>query len=202
MESLLNNLFSGLATIITGGVAFYIYYSQKGDSKIQAARVLLTEIRIAEERIDEIRDRIANNTTTDLPSIFPTKSWKLYSHLFISDFDQDELKLINSFFDYGELIEDFATRNNNYFWITTEERGKVTVQKIADFLSEEIAKDNTNFSEIVKTKRDIFSLGMDQLNYVYAPNKTLDGIKILLAKIMKITTSSCGIKLKKIAKVS
>ncbi len=191
------SLFSGIATISTGLVAIIIYFYQKKDFKKQAARVLLTEIRIAEDRIDQIRDKIINETTLDLPSVFPTENWKKYSHLFISDFDQDELKLLNTFYDYGEVIEDFAKRNNNYFWITTEERAKITVQKIADLVSESYG-DTNSYGDIPK-KREFISKGMDTYNQMYAPSKTLEGIKDYLPKISKITTSSCGVKLKKIA---
>lgn len=193
------NLFSGIATLLTGAVAISIYFYQKRDAKIQAARVLLTEIRIAEDRIDQIRDKIMNNSTMDLPTVFPTENWKKYSHLFISDFDQDELKLLNAFYDHGELIEDFAKRNNNYFWITTEERARVTVQKIAQFVDESFGIVNPDNN--VVAKRDFISKGLDMYNQIYAPTKTLDGIKDYLPKIPKITTSSCGMKLKKIAKM-
>jgi len=200
MQTFFNsNFFAGIATIITGGVAIFVYFWQKIDSKVQAARVLLTEIRIAEDRIDQIRDKIMNRSTTDLPSIFPTDNWKKYSHIFISDFDQDELKLLNDFYDYGELIEDFARRNNNYFWITTEERARVTVQKIAESINNSFGS-ATPDNDIV-TKRDFLSKGMDMYNQIYSPAKTLDGIKDYLPKIPKITTSSCGVKLKKIAKM-
>ncbi|MCX6789737.1 MAG: hypothetical protein NTZ42_03985 [Candidatus Gribaldobacteria bacterium] len=198
METFLN-LFSGIATILTGAVAIIIYFRQKSDAKVQAARVLLTEIRIAEDRIDQIRDKIMNNSTTDLPSVFPTENWKKYAHLFISDFDQDELKSLNGFYDYGELIEDFAKRNNNYFWITTEERARVTVQEIAKLISESL--EDLSPDKNIISKRDLFSARMDAHNQIYAPTKTLAGIKDYLPKVPKITTSSCGVKLKKIAKM-
>lgn len=195
-----SNFFAGLATILTGAVVIFIYFWQKKDSKIQAAKVLLTEIRIAEDRIDQIRDKIISDSTMDLPSVFPTENWKKYSHLFVRDFDQDELKLLNNFYDFGELIEDFAKRNNNYFWITTEERARVTVQKIAKFVDESFG--TTNPDDNVLKRRNYISKGMDMYNQIYAPKKTLDGIRDYLPKIPKITTSSCGIKLKKIARMN
>lgn len=194
-----SDTFSGLATIVTGAFAIYIYFQQKKDAKIQAARVLLTEIRIAEDRIEQIKDKVMDNNPMDLPSVFPTKNWKKYSHLFISDFDQDELKLLNNFYDYGELIEDFAKRNNNYFWITTEERAKVTVQEIAKLIDKSL--DLTNLDNDIVRKRDFFSRGMDIYNQIYSPSKTMVGIKDYLPKVPKVTTSSCGVKLKKIAKM-
>lgn len=101
-------IFNGLATLTTGGVAWLVYYRQKKDFKVQAARVLLTEIRIAEERIDKIRENINNNLLLDLPLVFVTKNWKKYAYLFISDFDTDELKLINVFYESGERVEEFV----------------------------------------------------------------------------------------------
>ena len=65
------SIFSGLATLITGGVAIGIYFYQKRDAKIQAARVLLTEIRIAEEKIEQIKDKVQSGFTNDFPSVFP-----------------------------------------------------------------------------------------------------------------------------------
>ncbi len=195
-----SNLFVGLATIITGAVAIGIYFIQKRYSKTQAARVLLTEIRTAEERIEQIRDKIISGATMDLPPVFPTKSWKIYSHLFISDFDQDELELINSFYNYGEIVEEFAKRNNDYFWITTEERAKITVQKIAQYIDESTSQTDPN--TYIKSKREMFNLGMDVHNIPYAPKKTLDGIQNYLTKIKNVTTSSLGLKLKKIARLN
>lgn len=198
METFLNsNLFTGLATIITGVVAILIYFHQKRDAKTQAARVLLTEIRIAEDRIDQIRDKIISNSTLDLPLVFPTNSWKKYSHTFISDFDQDELKLINSFYDYGEQIEEFAKRNNDFFWINVEERGRVTLQKLGDIISEAFTEQDPN--AYITQKRTFLSNGFDSHNLPYTPKKTLEGVQNYLTKIQKITTSSCGTKLKKLS---
>ena len=192
--TLFSDYFSGLATIFTGLIVVIIYYRQKSDSKVQAARVLLTEIRIAEERIDQIRDKMNSNSTLDLPSVFPTKSWKNYSYLFISDFDQDELKLINSFYDYGEQIEESAKRSNDFFWINVEERAKVTLQKLAKYIDESFGTENP--SQGITQKRDFLSKNLDDFNLPYNPQKTLESVKTYLSQIQKITTSSCGLKLK------
>ncbi len=197
MTFLNSNLFIGLATIFTGAGVYIIFLIQKRNSKIQAALVLLTEIRTAEEMIDQIRDKILDKTTIDLPSVLPTNSWKKYSHLFVGDFDQDELKHINSFYNYGELIGEFAQRNNNYLWIVTEERAKVMVNKIAELISDSFGT-QTPDADIVN-KRDYIIKGLDMYNLPYTPQKTLDGMKDYISKIQKITTSNSGLKLKKLA---
>lgn len=196
-----SNAFNGIATLIAGLVAWLIYVLQKREQKTRIAKVLVTEIRIAEERISNIREKILSGNTQDLPIVFPTKSWQGNSSLFINDFDQDELKLINTFYDYGELIEEFAKRNNNYFWIATEERAKITVQKIADFSATALSQewDEVTRDAYVLKNRNALSVLLDRFNEVYAPKKTIEGIKNFLEKIPNVTTTTCGAKLKALA---
>lgn len=199
MEQFFNsNSFVGLATIITGAVAIFIYLKQRRDFKIQAARVLLLEVRTAEDRIDQVKDKVESGNTTDLPSIFPTKSWKTYSHLFVSDFDQDELKLLSAFYDYGELVEDFAKRNNDFFWVTTEERARVVQQKLAELVIH--SKTNTPQVDLNLLKQELLDVFASD-PYSYAPQKTINAIKTYLQKVQKITTTSAGVKLKDLAKL-
>jgi len=198
-----SNVFSGLATVLTGAVAIIIYFQQKYDAKIQAARVLLMEIRAAEEGFDHVKELLDKGITLDLPTIFPTKNWKNYSHLFISDFDQDELKSIASFYEHGEIIEDFAKKNNNFFWVTTEERARVTTQMIAKIIIDVWADATIPDSEKgmeVAARRDNLNKNMDSYNSPYSPQKPINDIQEYLRKIKSLTTTSCGIKLKRLAK--
>jgi len=201
IQLLNTNAFAGLATIFTGAVAIGVYFYQKRDQKIQAARVLLLEIRTAEERIRRIKEKIESGSSGDMPSVFTTNSWSDYSHLFISDFDQDELALINSFYDYGSSIEDFAKRNNNFFWVTTEERAKVAQQKLADIVvaAKTAAEDNKDL-DLETLKNKILPTFVND-PYLYAPQRTLDEIKNYTDKIRTITTTSAGVKLKKLARL-
>ncbi len=202
MDDFLNsNLFVGLATILTGVAAYAVYLIQKNNAKVQAARVLLTEIRTAEERIAEIRDKVGQ-ATVDLPPVFPTRSWTTYSHLFISDFDQDELRILNEFYDYGGLIEEYAMKNNQFFWITTDERARVTVQKIAQYASEAASLPaGSDRNAYMQERRENLNQLLDGHNLPYSPAKTTNRIKELLVKIPTITTSSCGSKLKRLAQL-
>ncbi len=202
MELFNSNFFAGLATLLTGTVAIGIYFQQKNDTKTQAARVLLVEIRTAEERIAQIKEKIATEETADIPSVLPTKSWKIYSHLFVSDLDQDELKLMGSFYDYCESIEDFGKRNNDFFWITTEERARVSQQQIAEIFNEAYAITEDNRDEFITNKIAFVRNAFDNYGFMYSPQKTLTGIKNYIDKIQTITTSTCGLKLKRIAKLS
>lgn len=196
-----SSFFVALTTIATAFVAWLVYRTKIKNDKIQAARVLITEIRIAEERIEEMKNKMNDTVPSDLPLIFPTKSWKKYSHLFISDFDQDELKLLNTFYDYGELTEEYAKKDNDFFWVATEERARVTVQKIADFACEAISGSVANPDKFIQEKRDTLSGFLDRNNTLYSPSKSVNAIKKILPNIPKITTSNCGLRLKKLARL-
>lgn len=188
-----SSAFSSFVTLLVGGIAIFLYIKQKSDTKVQAARVLLLEIRTAEERIKQIKEKIQDGRTDDLPSVFPTKSWKLYSHLFISNFDQDELKLIGDFYDYGDLIGEYTKRNNDFFWVTTEERARVVQQTLAKLIIEDVPEKDRGI------KIDAIS---NDTSSPYTPNKTISTVKSYTEKIEFITTTSAGAKLKKLAKMN
>ena len=195
-----SSAFSSFVMLLVGSVAIFLYIKQKIDEKVQAARILLLEIRTAEERIIQLKEKLQEEMTDDFPSLFPTKSWKSYAHLFVSDFDQDELKLIGSFFDYGDLIEDFAKRNNEFFWVTTEERARVVQQKLAELVIHSQTRaegEEVDLNDLKKHFLDTFSND----TYTYTPKKSVNAIKNYVNNIGRITTTSAGVKLKKLAKM-
>lgn len=190
--------FSSFVTLLVGSIAIGLYLKQKSDSKEQAARVLLLEIRTAEERLNQMNEKVSSGLTDDLPSIFPSTSWKMYSHLFVGDFDQDELRLMTSFYDYGGLIDDFVKRNNDFFWITTEERARVVQQKLVDLVIHSKTQEEEVDLEALKHELlDVFAND----TYSYTPKKTVEAIKNYLQKLNSVTTTSAGFKLKKLARM-
>jgi len=194
-----SQFFVALVTLSTGFLAYLIYLRKKSDEKVQIARVLLLEVRTAEERIGQIREKIRSRDTNDLPSIFATKSWNKHSYLFISDFDQDELKLIGDFYNYAELVEDFVRRNNNFFWVTTEERAKVVQQKLVELIIHSKSSDNpVDLNSLKENLLDNFANDP----YSYFPNKIVLEIGNYIEKINPIMVTSVGIKLKKLARMS
>lgn len=163
----------------------------------------MTEVRSAEERIEQIRERISNNSIADYPPVLPINSWKKYSHLFVSDFDQDELKLINSFYDYCEQVDDFGRKDNQFFWVTTEERAKIAQHYLAKIIEEATAIASSDERQrYIQEKKEIMLTSFTNDGYQYTPNKTLRNIQSYIGKIQNITTTICGQKLKKIARIS
>lgn len=193
------SFYSGIFTLIAGIIVFFVYLKQKSDEKIQIARLLLTEIRIIEKRIDEIKEKISKGDSQNLPKVFSTKNWNNYAFMFINDFDQDELNLLNDLYYYGEIIEENIRKTQNFFWIATEERSKLQIQKLGEFI-------NPPNKEDIVTKYKEFDDKMSKIltdcGGAYIPTRGSDEIKFYLPKISKITTSSVGTKLKKIAKMN
>ena len=197
-------LYSGSATILTGAIAIGIYFYQKNDTKKQTARIILIEIRTAEDRINKIKDQILNNHDDDFPTVLISNNWKKYSHLFVSDFDDDEMKLMNSFYNCCEIIDDFCKRNNNFFWITAEEKSKLLQQTLARTIENKIDEKpvlpSEEFKKTIDIKKDLIQSAYDYHGFIYKPKKILDEINKQLSKAPIITTSTCGAVLKRIAK--
>jgi hypothetical protein len=204
---LVGGIIAGLTTLATGLIAIWVFKSQKNDEKINAAVSILFEVRSAESMADIISEKLNSGSTNDLPNVLPINSWKKHSHLFAKDFDEDEFKAMNTFYNSCELIEDLVNRQNNFFWIATEERGKVA-QKLLGEIHLEFQRDAIGDAEKQSAALDKFKKLKETLTkfytdegYFYTPAKTANGLKFSIGHLQKITTTVCGAKLKKLAKV-
>jgi hypothetical protein len=194
--SFLNStFFVALATILTGLTAFILFFRQKGDERKNAAVIILLEIRNAELKAETIREKIDGELITgDLPPILPVNSWKRYIHLFAKDFDQDELGLINDFYARCEIIQEHAERNNNYFWIATEERTKIVQQMHMELID----RTHETLSDLPQLKDSILQRYVNDA-FLYVPKKTARVITYHLQDFPRITSTTAGAKLKGIA---
>lgn len=204
MEQALNFFFihnlNSVITFIVGLVALVVYLLQKRDTKIKAARVILSEIRNAERSIVDVSGLLARNAN-DFPSILPTNSWKKYSYLFATELSQDELEAINHFYGICEKLEDLVKRDNSYFWLTAEYRAQVVQNKLADAV--EKASSAKTFEVDQKKLENFLKIILSYANhyYSYSPSKTIISMKATIESIQVLSTSSIGTKLRKIARI-
>ncbi len=195
---------AGASTLGTGWFAIRVFKLQKLDEKVNAAVSILFEIRNAEEKLEILREQLNSENSIDLPSVLPVNSWIKYSHLFAKDFDGDELKLMNNFYNSCSSVEDLVNRQNNFIWVATEQRAK-TAQKLLGDIHIEFQRDVSGGMNTTdaKTKFDNERAGITQFygdeGYFYAPKKTIEGLKFEITKFQKVTTTTCGAKLKKLA---
>lgn len=199
-------LVAGIATLGTGWFAIRVFRLQKQDEKTNSAISILFEIRNAEGKIDVIREKLNSGSTIDLPAVLPMNSWARYSHLFAKDFDSDELKLVNTFYNSCAVIEDLASRQNNFVWTAAKERAE-TAQRLLGDIHIEFQKEITTGTPLdtAKTKFDAEKRAITEFYtdeaYFYAPKKTLEGLRFEIDRFEKVTTSTCGAKLKQLAGV-
>ncbi len=102
-NSFLNsNLPSTLSTLLAAFVAFLVYRKQKSDTKRDAAKIILQEIRRAEDIISDYKQ---NGGYQYAKKIIATNSWTRNLHLFVGDLDNDELDRISNLYSTGEYLD-------------------------------------------------------------------------------------------------
>jgi len=103
LVSFLNsNFLLALTTLVVGGFAIYLYLKQKKDKKRDAARLILQEIRYAEQQIRKYREFKQYQLSDRL---LPTNSWNDNIHLFINDLKETEIDLISNFYAKASYID-------------------------------------------------------------------------------------------------
>lgn len=93
----------GLITLIVGFSAIYLYLKQKADTKRDIAKLILQEIKYAEQ---QIRNSGRGSRGYSLSSrLLPTNSWDDNIHLFITDMKETEIDMISEFFSQAAYID-------------------------------------------------------------------------------------------------
>lgn len=111
-NSFLNsNLSSTLATILAAFVAFLVYRKQKKDTKRDAAKIILQEIKRAEDIISDYKQ---NGGYQFAKKIIATNSWSKNLHLFVGDLDNDELDKISNLYSTGEYLDTLIKEISDY----------------------------------------------------------------------------------------
>jgi hypothetical protein len=201
VDFLNSNFFVSLTTFLTVITAFWLYKRQKNDNKRNAALIILSEIRNAEMKLKIVKKRVSGNTYDDFPLVLTINSWINFSHLFAKDFDQDQLDRINSFLATCQSIDEMANKDNNFFWITAEERARVVQQQLPQLVA---AAFDSNTNEIDQNKLNIlkqtFLDTISNETYAYSPQKTVKAITSLITNTEKIIDTPIGEKFKKLSK--
>ncbi len=102
-----SNFFMALSTLLVGFGAIYLYISQRIDSKRDAARIIVQEIRRAEDIIRGYKDA-GNFQFTK--RIIANNSWGKNIHFFVGDLDPDELDKISNLYSTGEFLDTVISR--------------------------------------------------------------------------------------------
>jgi len=93
----------GLITLVVGLSAIYLYLKQKADSKRDVAKLILQEIRYAEQQIRNSRRGALGYSLSS--RLLPTNSWDDNIHLFIKDMKETEIDMISEFYSQAAFID-------------------------------------------------------------------------------------------------
>jgi cbb3-type cytochrome oxidase subunit 3 len=198
-------------TLIAGAIAWFIYSAQKKDHKRNAANSILLEIQGGEAAITKVRDAVQKDHLDVDISILPSESWSSNKHLFVRDFDNDEWETISDFYNKTSLVDE-AIRYNKTAFASDVEQIRTNKQRVLATYAEDAVKEATfnnenldvkQLQETYDSKAKAFDiLYMDkQGDFLYKPLKPINDVKLYLSDLPKLTTSSVGIKLKKLAGV-
>lgn len=200
-SDLLNsNFLSVIATIFAALAAYIIWIFQKRSDKRDIAQIILMEIRNAEKNIISMNGNKILNPDIIL---LPTNNWVRKNYLFINDLDTDEFDLINNFYNKCSLIDKSLSQLDT--GIQLDQKSNHIQNKLSEIALNVILE--MNGAELVQIRkefnkrRDIFLEIIEREPHVVSwdspKSKTIETI----SKIEKITTSTAGTKLKKIAQL-
>jgi hypothetical protein len=103
MDTFFNsNIFVGLSTIFVGGFAIILYIAQRSQAKRDAAKIILQEIRRAEDIIARYKE-YGNFQFTK--KIIANNSWGKNIHYFVGVLSADELDKISNLYSTGEFLD-------------------------------------------------------------------------------------------------
>jgi len=185
--------FPGIATLIAGSAALIVYWLHKRDRKVEAAKIILSEIRNAEQQINKIKK---DGIITDFSSILHFNNWQKYNHLFVKDLDRDELDLINSFYAACILAEAEIERLKGFLPLAMVEKAQKIQAKLVDLAD----KHKNNSDQYKKDKESVLAI-IEKEEYWFEPHAPKNKLLHYLKNILFVTTTTAGAELKQIAKL-
>lgn len=179
--------------LVAASAAFIIYLLKKREEKQNAARIIVIELRNAERKVQEVSQVGVHRETKP---ILPINSWKDYKHMFAKNLDTDEFEFVNDFYARCQRLETARKQCVSIFTESLEEKARLMQNVLVYNI-----KDNINDLENIKKSRDKLIENINKEDFVFSPNEPQRIVKETLTNIQNVTTSSAGIKLKKIAEI-
>ena len=103
MNFLDSNFFTGLITLLVGFSAIILYFRQKNDQKRDAAKLILQEIRYAEQTIRIAKEHGYNYYLAN--KLLPTNSWHKNINFFVHELKETDIDLISRFYSHSSYID-------------------------------------------------------------------------------------------------
>ena len=197
----ISTIVSPLVTVAVGLFAFIIYRKQKRDDRKSAANVVLLEIQHIEKAVKITRDALYSDNINNIEmDIVRGNVWNKYGHLFTSDLDNDEWELISNFFQDAKLLNEAVKKSRESF---NEDVAQIRVNKqrvIADLAKAVVDNPTEESIKFLNAQAAAFDkLYMStQEQHLYTPMKYANDAKHYCENLSNISSTSVGVKLKKI----
>ncbi|MBU3964943.1 hypothetical protein KJ695_03450 [Patescibacteria group bacterium] len=192
----------GFVTFLVGLTAFVLYFQQKSDNKRDAAKIILQEIRRAEDIINEYKEHGGYKFTK---KIIATDSWAKNIHHFVGDLAQDELDKISGLYSTGKYLDSIIVKVSDQNFESQIQLYKNEIQQIISGLQtatqnrQSTAAGAHSGGQIIDQSQQIIQKALPIKIQIPPPWKTLlDEISYNYEPIYHL--SICE-KLKKIAKI-
>jgi len=179
-----SSFFVAIVTLLVGGIAIYLYIRQKLDAKRDAARIIIQEIRRAEDIIGDYKQ---TGTYQFSKKIVATNSWTKNIHYFVGDLTNDELDKISDLYSTGEYLDQLV-----------ESISRITLETEIEFVKNAITSVQTLPQNITYQGAP---QGQQQVVVPAIPPVWKPRLDVISLKIEPIYHSTIVGKLKKIAKI-
>ena len=126
------NALIAFITFLVGILVVYLYIKQKEDTKKDAAKIILQEIRRAEDIINDYKEHGQYKFTK---KIIATNSWAKNIHYFVGDLDPDELDKISNLYSTGEYLDSIITKVSDTKFETGIKVFEENIERISNLVS-------------------------------------------------------------------
>lgn len=180
-------------TFLVGVLIVYLYIKQKNDGKRDAAKIILQEIRRAEDIISDYK-RIRGYHFDK--KIIATNSWTKNIHLFVGDLDNDKLDKISDLYSTGEYLDSLIKEISQIRLNDEVEKERKRVEIFAKHQSQYPPQLDGSVYPIAQVSSQLINISFPTISPVWQP--ILDAISL---RIEPIYNSEIVAKLKEIAKI-
>jgi len=187
------NFFQTLVILIVGFFVFISYKLTKNDERKNAALIVLMEIRGIEDQLLKLKDARDYYITSPVMS---TNEWNKYKHMLIDEMDYDEYNVIEGFYHLAERIERERKLLREQIEITIKEKARAFQEQAATIANQMWDQEKQTYDERVKKISDLFFRSTPE----FSGRFTRELMVKLLQEINPVTTTTAGLKIKKIAK--
>lgn len=175
MDPQLSQVLNSLITLLVGFAAYVVYKIQKGDSKRDAANIIMLELRNAERNLEEARKSYEAEKSKNSPMIvFPeklrlmtTESWTKYKYLFVRDLTPEQWDEVGKFYENCKLFDEAVELKESSFGSNAAEIRANVLRIVGDYSKElgdgtlpnpeqdaELEKRNVQLASDIKRKKD------------------------------------------------